>query len=109
MYCFPAAGAVMTARLPDAAAAGLARCRQIMGGESDPFAAEWDCLPESERDFWLNLCHLSRFDARKRWRDLSGDARCRIKSGMYRAARRAGVLLALNSDHQGPRSGPLHG
>lgn len=73
---------------------GLAACRAILGGESDPFAHEWDSLAESERTFWLSAARLNRFDARKPWRDLSGDTRCRIKNALYRAAQRASVLLA---------------
>lgn len=73
---------------------GLAACRAILGGESDPFAHEWDSLAESERTFWLSAARLNRFDARKPWRDLTGDTRCRIKNALYRAAQRAKLLLA---------------
>lgn len=72
---------------------GLAACRAILGGESDPFAHEWDSLAESERTFWLSVARLNRFDASKPWRYLTGDTRCRIKNALYRAANRASLLL----------------
>lgn len=76
---------------------GLAACRAILGGESDPFAHEWDSLDENERTFWLGAARLNRFDARKPWRELAGDTRCRIKNALFRAAQRASVLLAARS------------
>jgi len=77
--------------------AGLAACRRIVGGEADPFAHEWDTLPESERVFWLGVSRQDRFLSTKPWRELSGDARCRIKNGLFRAASRASVLLAAGA------------
>lgn len=82
----------MTAALPRSATA-LAECRAIVGGMADPFAAVWNGLPESERSFWLRVARQSHHLAAKKWADLSGDVRCRVKNGLYRAAERASILL----------------
>lgn len=82
----------MTAALPRSATA-LAECRAILGGSHDPMARVWDSLTPEERAFWLAAARLNRFDAGRAWVDLSGDARCRIKNALFRAAERASVLL----------------
>lgn len=82
----------MTAALP-AGPANVAAMRAIVGGEADPFAYEWNHLDEAERKFWLGVARQSHHLAAKKWADLSGDVRCRIKNALYRAANRAALLL----------------
>lgn len=86
----------MTAALPRSATA-LAECRAILGGAADPMGREWDSLTSDERSFWLGAARLHRLDAGRAWADLSGDTRCRIKNALFRAAKRAEVLLRASA------------
>lgn len=74
--------------------AGLIAARAILGGEGDPFTFEWSQMPEVERAFWLSVSRRSQHYAKARWPDIPGEVRCTIKANLYRAARRAAVLLA---------------
>lgn len=75
------------------AAEAIAAQRAIVGGEADPFASEWDALPEAERAFWLQVSRQSTHYAKPPWRDVPGSIRCTIKANLYRAASRASLLL----------------
>ena len=73
-------------------------CRKIIGGESDPFAASWRDMPRAERAFRLQAARLSPSLAdKKSWGEVPGDARAKLKSSLYRAAKRAGELLCVAS------------
>jgi hypothetical protein len=75
-------------------AACLAKCRLILGGESDPFASEWRDMGIDERRFWLSSSRLPlTLAAKDAWGDVPGDARAKLKNSLYRAAMRAKALL----------------
>lgn len=81
------------------AAAALAECRSILGGDSDPFADEWREMDDAERRFWLSASRLPRIYAnRDSWGDVPGDARAKLKNSLYRAACRAQKLLAPSAN-----------
>lgn len=73
---------------------GLIAARAILGGEGDPFTAEWRGMPEVERAFWLSASRRSVLFAKAEWTAIPGEVRCTIKANLYRAAQRAAVLLA---------------
>lgn len=75
-------------------AACLAKCRLILGGESDPFASEWRDMGMDERRFWLSAARLPLTIANHdTWGGVPGDARAKLKNSLYRAAMRAQSLL----------------
>lgn len=82
----------MTAALPRSVTA-IAECRAILGGSFDPMRREWDGMTNDERGFWLGAARLNRLSAGRLWTELSGDEQCRIKSALYRAAKRAELIL----------------
>ena len=73
---------------------GLAACRKIIGGESDPFHSVWRDLPKEERAFWLSCSRRSVLYSERIWQDIPGEVRSVIKNNLYRAAKRAEFLLA---------------
>ncbi len=75
------------------ARARLAECRAIVGGEHDPVAGEWRDMQEAERVFWLRLSRLPTGHRVHQWHELPGDARTILKNNLYRAARRAELIL----------------
>lgn len=68
------------------AAAAIAKCRAIIGGEFDPFGPVWDAMLPEKRRFWLHYSGQGGRLSGKLWRELPGDARCRIKAQIYRGA-----------------------
>lgn len=75
----------------------VAKQRAIVGGEADPFAYEWSLIDKLERQFWCRAARQDIWLSEKPWKDIPGEARCRIKNGLYRAAQRASVLLASSA------------
>lgn len=75
-------------------AEAIAAQRAIVGGESDPFAYEWGRIDKLERQFWCRAARQDIWLSEKPWQEIPGDARCKIKNGLYRAAQRASLLLA---------------
>lgn len=78
-------------------AEAIAKQRAIVGGESDPFAYEWGRIDKIERQFWCRAARQDVWLSEKPWKEIPGDARCKIKNGLYRAAQRAAVLLASSA------------
>lgn len=81
----------------DPARARLAECRAILGGVHDPMAQSWADMGRDERHFWLRASRLPVSGADRAWAELSGDARTLIKNNLYRAAKRAELILRGNA------------
>ena len=85
---------VVQSSVTNSAAASLAECRRILGGDGDPFADEWRHMSVDERRFWLSASRLPlTMSNRDAWADVPGDARAKLKNSLYRAACRAKLLL----------------
>ena len=83
--------------LTDKGREALAKCRAIIGGEADPFSVEWREMSHGEREFWLKASRLSvRWAREDSWTSIPSEDRARVKSVLYRAARRAEALLGLS-------------
>lgn len=74
---------------------GLAACRALLGGvEADPLALSWAEMQVNEREFWLGVSRLSKGRAVLRWRDIPQSERATLKNNLFRAARRAELILS---------------
>lgn len=76
----------------------LERCRAVIGGHHDPLAAEWAAMDRQERAFWLRVSKLPAWLVSREWPGLEGDQRAILKNNLYRAARRAEVILGGRRD-----------
>lgn len=79
-----------------ARAAALETFRRLYGEAQEPFAAEWKAMQPPERRFWLQAARQpARYASESDWSKVPGDVRCKVKNGLFRAAKRAAVLLDL--------------
>lgn len=64
----------------------IAKCREIVGGEYDPFGVVWAEMPEAKRRFWLHYSRLLERYSTWKWQAIPGEVRAVLKNNLYRGA-----------------------